>query len=47
MCADGTVSKFRGDVQAYKVWVVLVVGMDRCLPYFLQSLIVSNIKAKP
>ena len=45
VCADGTVSKFKGDVQAYKV--TYNPTESQVIAYPAQSLIVSNIKAKP
>lgn len=49
VCADGAVTKFKGDVQAYKVRCTrpkLGSNSDTC-SYHFQSLIVNSIKARP
>jgi len=48
VCGDGTITKFKGDVEAYKVRGRIYCDI-RSLTVLkkLQSLIVSNIKAKP
>jgi hypothetical protein len=48
VCGDGTVTKFKGDVEAYKVcWDHMLRNTHANYSKHLQSLIVSNIKAKP
>jgi len=48
VCGDGTITKFKGDVEAYKVRGRIRYEIrSLTVLEILQSLIVSNIKAKP
>ena len=46
VCGDQTVTKFKGDVQAYKVNLKIFIFRAFHL-IVIQSLIVNNIKTRP
>jgi ATP-binding cassette subfamily F protein 3 len=47
VCGDGAVTRFKGDVEAYKVRRIFSAKTSANVHLRSQSLIVSNIKAKP